>query len=396
MPLRSKHVRRLTALLLFVVLFLPLVGLGTWAVWVERGGPEAALEKTLARRLGCEAQVVGLRPTGIETAALETVTLTWTAHGGTLRLGLQNVAAESNAYGWYVRAGRGNLDLSGPTPRATLGALNDRLVQRDAGPHLVSFSVERLATTLDLGQLRVEAPLRAVALAGSDRVYEVSVWPTEAYATWTRPVPPAAVLRLDATSDRGVFDALRLSLTDIPAANAVSALTAVDLPVETGAIDVEAAWNWPAEGGDEDARRTEVVVTGRSLALEEWTGDIVGGPLTGPADGKVTVARTPQGPAWMLEVISSEGSVSASTLRAAQAAVPNVEGYGAWLSGRIGYTSLWVNVAVTPDGRARLADEVGLITTSLFNEDIPLLWCDGAAFDAQRAWQALIVQPTRK
>ncbi|MCX5654313.1 MAG: hypothetical protein NTY65_06670, partial [Planctomycetota bacterium] len=123
MHLRKKHVRWTLAAILLVAVLVPLAALAIYGIQISGDAFGRDLAARLEARLRAGAQVTGARPTGPSTAVADEVTLVWTAGGGRLVLRLSGLKAESNVYGWYVRAARGRLTLEGPSPMETLAAL---------------------------------------------------------------------------------------------------------------------------------------------------------------------------------------------------------------------------------------------------------------------------------
>ncbi|MBE3132062.1 MAG: hypothetical protein IMZ55_01200, partial [Acidobacteria bacterium] len=289
MTLRKKHLRRIVLALLVVGALVPVAGLVLYGLHVRGGAYSVALRTELESRLRCQAEVIGARPTGPSTAAADAVELTWTVGGsGRLTLRLAALTAESNAFGWYVTAAQGELLLEGHGPADVLAALNQRLVQAEHPSRLVALTVERLGVDAALPPLRVQADVRAVALA-SMTTYALTFFDIGDFET-ARDAPtretdlrPLALLRLNSTSDKGVFDGLRLERKDVPLSTLRRALPGGDEKAGAdarGTADLAIDWYWP----ETDAGAAVVTVASKKMDLAEWTASLPGGPVTGTAD----------------------------------------------------------------------------------------------------------------
>ena len=402
MALRKKHVRRLVFALLFLFVLGPLAGLAFWGLWLRSGGLDARLERELASRLRCRALVRGAHPTGLHTAAADQVELLWRSGEGHLFVTLEDLQAEAGALGWYVRAVRGSVALSGPDPAATLAALNQRLVQseapQDAGqaPVLVSLVVERLSADLDAGLARISGEAAAVAL-GDGRVLRLTFLPADTLSAESvlrrndTLVAPAwkADLALEPASDRGVFGGLKIEAEGVPATEIRQLLSGAnaDANAASGSFAIAVAWRRP----ETDPQAATVRVRGKGLDLADWTADLAGGPVTGRAALEVEYHQAGDEAGrleWRLES-EGGGQISAEALRHLEASVPGGRGLGDLFTGRIGYERLGVHFRGAAGGRGALAEgeEQPLVTTTLFGEEVPLLWAEPETFDGAAAWR---------
>jgi hypothetical protein len=392
MALRKKHVRRTVFVLLFPLVLGSLAFLLLYGVWIGSGGMNAELERELASRLRCKACVNGVRPTGFKTALADRVELLWRTDPGNLAIVLEDLQAEANEFGWYVRAARGSVILAGPDPAATLAAINQRLVQGDEPSPLVSLVVERLDADLDLGLAQLSGEVAAVALSDT-RIFRVTIFPPlseeagEVTPKWT-----VAVL-LDPASDRGVFGGLKADAKDVPAAEIRELLGEPEEEASrtAGTFDVSAHWHWPEGGADKAAAS----VRGRDLALADWTRNVPGGPITGKVQVYADYAKAGDGLARFACGLKGEGGgmVSAETLRWLEETLPSVHGYGWLLTRAIGYERLAVNFRTTAEGLGCLAegdDSPPILVTELFGEEVPILWATAEPFDERPVLERLL------
>jgi len=415
MALRKKRVRRIVFVLLFLLVLGPLALLALYGAWLGSGGMNAELERELASRLRCKAHVRGAQPTGLKTAVASHVELLWRAGPGHLAVVLEDLEAEANAFGWYVRAARGTMILAGPDPAATLAALNQRLVQPSghgtpAGPGaetpqdaaqaspLVSLVVERLDADLDLGLARLSGEVAAVALSDT-RIFRVTIFPPlseEAVRSSTdsllAPKWTVAVL-LDPASDRGVFGGLKVDAKDVPAAEIRELLGEPEEEASrtAGTFDVSVRWHWP-EG---EVDKATVAVRGRDLELADWTRNVPGGPITGKVQADADYTKTGAGPGQFQCTVKSDGGglVSAETLRWLEETLPSAHGYGELLTDSIGYERLAVNFRTTAEGLGCLAegdDSTPLLVTELSGEEVPILWVTAEPFQGRGVLEKLL------
>jgi len=266
----------------------PVVALILYGVHVRGGAYGKAVEQALVSCLRCEVEVRRGRPTGPSTAAADEVRLSWTTADGKLALQIPDLKAEHNAYGWYVTAARGDLSLTGPDPRSALAALNQRLVQVEHPSQLMALAVERLRLSLDLGPLKVQREVRALALSNMTllvvSLFEPDTLKGARRSTLTEAdLGLLAAVRLNPTSRSGVFDGLHVEMKDVPLGALHRALVRggdkADEDVH-GTADLAVDWYWP----EADADTAAVKVTARGLELSQWTQGVPGGAITGTAN----------------------------------------------------------------------------------------------------------------
>ncbi len=404
MALRKKHVRRIVFVLLFLLVLGPLAFLLLYGSWLGSGGMNAELERELASRLRCKAHVRGAQPTGLKTAVASHVELLWRAGPGHLAIALEDLEAEANEFGWYVRAARGTVKIAGPDPAATLAAINQRLVQaetpQDAAPAspLVSLVVERLGADLDLGLARLSGEVAAVALSDT-KVFRVTFFPPLSAdavlsSTDTLLAPKWMVtMLLDPASDRGVFGGMKADAKDVPAAEIRQLLGEPEEEASrtAGTFDVSVRWHWP-EG---EADKATVAVRGRDLELADWTRNVPGGPITGKVQADIECAKAGHGPPRLACDLKGDGGglVSAETLRWLEETLPSAHGYGGLLTDSIGYERLAVNFRTTAEGLGCLAegdDSPPLLVTELFGEEVPILWATAEPFQGRGVLKKLL------
>ena len=404
MALRKKRVRRIVFVLLFLLVLGPLAFLVLYGAWLGSGGMNAELERELASRLRCKAHVRGAQPTGLKTAVASHVELLWRAGPGHLAVVLEDLEAEANEFGWYVRAARGAVKIAGPDPAATLAAINQRLVQAETpqdaaqAPALVSLVVERLGADLDLGLARLSGEVATVALSDT-RIFHVTFFPplnaepirsttdTLEAPNWT------VVLLLDPASDRGVFGGLKVDAKDVPAAKIRELLGEPEEEASrtAGTFDVSVRWHWP-EG---EADKATVAVRGRDLELADWTRNVPGGPITGKVQADIECAKAGHGLPRLACDLKGDGGglVSAETLRWLEETLPSVHGCGWLLTNSIGYERLAVNFRTTAEGLGCLAegdDSPPLLVTELFGEEVPILWATAEPFQGRPVLEKLL------
>jgi hypothetical protein len=391
MPFRKKHVRWLVLGALGAFIFAPLVAIAIWALRVGGGAMDKELEALLAARLRCRASVRGARPTGLRTAACDAVELAWTAGSGDLKVRLEGVEGERNVLGWSVRAGRGSCVLAGKDSRATLAALNQRLVRTEGEPSLVSVAIPTLALDLDLGDLVLKSDCAVGGLAGEKGVWTIAFRRPDADAQPVRDGeagPAPATLTLDPTSDRGVFRGLEADLKGVPAARLAGCLPALR-PVAgdlAGTFDVALEWKWP----EDEPAAARLQVAGTGLVLDEWTAHLPGGPIQGRARLQVTWARTwPEAAALTVAVTGDGGGIiGADALRWLEEALPGAGSCGRLLDGPVGYDELVLRFHSGEGGQASLHDSAGEthILTRLFGEPVLLLWTRPDPFAPGLLW----------
>jgi len=399
MPLRKKHVRRIVFVLLFLLVLGPLAILAIYGAWLGSGGMNAELERELASRLRCKASVSGARPTGISTATAESVRLEWTAGGGHLALELADLLATRNPDGisWTVSATEGRLALEGSDAAATLSAINQRLVQLDAGLPVTHLYVQRLDLALALGPLAVDGEARLALFPRGDVLEAHFLDPTAmdrpSLSLEADAIRPLATMRLDPASDRGVFGGMKADAKDVPAAEIRQLLGEPEEEASrtAGTFDVSVRWHWP-EG---EADKVTVAVRGRDLELADWTRNVSGGPITGKVQADADYTKTGAGPGQFQCTVKSDGGglVSAETLRWLEETLPSAHGYGWLLTNSIGYERLAVNFRTTAEGLGCLAegdDSPPLLVTELFGEEVPILWATAEPFQGRGVLEKLL------
>ena len=402
MPLRKKHVRRIVFALLVVGILGPAAMLIRYGLHVRGGAYARAVEQTLVSRLRCDATVLGCRPTGSSTAAADAVHLLWTTADGNLTLNLEDLRAESSAYGWYVTAARGNLSLAGPDPQAALAAINQRLVHVEHPSQLMAINIERLGLALDLGFLNIERDARTFALSNM-AVFLVSLFDPQAPKRARRStlneadldLGLLATVRLNATSEKGVFDGLHAAMEDVPLGSIRSMLAlpaAKDAESIRGTADVTVDWRWP----DADADTAAVAVTAHDLDLSQWTQALPGGPVTGTANLDVRYAKPRQGsPALTLHLKSDGGAISGETLawldglRAGLDAAAGADQIKTAPFDRMDTQFTLVGNRVWYAGERDAWGAIPILTVQLFGVEVPLLRAGVWPFDASGLWPAL-------
>jgi len=398
MPLRKKHVRyTLFAVVMVGGLGVPL-GLIVYGVHLGGGAYGRAVETALESRLRCEAAVRGARPTGLATAAVDAVRLEWTAAGGRLALDLRDVEAVRNPDGltWTVRAGEGRLMLVGDDPAATLSAINQRLVQVEAGLPVNWLDVQRLDLALSLPPLRVETQTRLALFPDGDHLEVRLLDPYLLHRKMTEPdfdaLRPLALLHLDPTDEGGVFAGLHADTEDLPADAVRRALGLGKPSADTrGTARVTVNWHWP----EADADAATVAATVRGLDLSAWTAAAPGGPVEGTADLAVRYRREPPGEtAVAVRLHASDATITGETLRWLDGLGWPVGAPGAAPKGRVPLARLRLRLIVA-EGRGRFAGptdawgDIPLATVRLLGREVPVLRADSRPFDATGLWSAV-------
>jgi len=400
MTLRKKHVRYAVFVLVMVGGLGVLGGLVVCGLHVRSGAYGRAIERALASRLRCEAEVRGARPTGLSTAAARAVHLGWPAAGGRLALDLQDLKAIRNPDGlsWTVQAAEGRLVLAGDDPQATLSAINQRLVQVEADVPVNWLDVQQLDLDLALAPVRVEAETRLAVYPEADGL-EVRIMDPAApkllpfHKVDPEAIRPLAQMRLVPTDEGGVFAGLEAELADLPA-DAVRRALGLGRPRgrSRGTAAVTVNWHWP----DADADAATVSATVRGLDLGAWTAAAPGGPIEGTADLAVRYRRNGASKATVaVRLEAGEGtSVTGETLRWLDGLAWPVGVPGAPPTGRVPLERLAVRLLVA-EGRGRFMggrDRWGgipLATVRLLGCDVPLLRAASGPFDATGLWSAL-------
>jgi len=398
MPLRKKHVRYSVFALVMVGVLGVLTGLVVYGLHVRGGAYGRAIETALASRLRCEAALGGARPTGLSTAAAETVTLAWTAAGGRLTLDLRDAEAVRNPDGttWTVTAATGRLALTGPDPAATLSAINQRLVQVEADVPVTYLYVQRLDLSLALEPLDLQAETRAVLVASPDglevRLFDAGLLDRSSRTLRSDSYRLLARMRLKPTDEGGVFAGLHADLADMPADALRRALGLGQAPRGSkGAAHVTVNWHWPGA----DPRAGTVSAAVRGLELAAWTSAAPGGRVEGTADLAIQYRRQRSGEmAVALRLEASDCTMAGETLQWLDGLAWPVGVPGAAPKGRVPLERFSVSLLVA-DGRGRFAGQPGpwggipLATVRLLGHEVPVLWADPKPFDAHGLWAAV-------
>lgn len=399
MPLRSQHIRWTVFAVVVIGVLTPIVLLSVHAFQLGGGAYGKAVTAELASRLRCEAVVRGARPTGPGAAAADEISLIWPAGNGRLAVRLKNVTAESDAYGWHVTAAQGAATLSGPSPAATLAALNQRLVQAEGGMPLASLAIDRLTLGLSAGGRLLDTDVRAAGQANM-QVFAISFFaPGHAKAATgktggkAQAEKPLATLRLDSTSPHGVFQALRADVKDLTLGGRRGSREpdAAGTPVRAS-LDIVADWNRPEKGRQADT----VTLTARDLDLQEWTDRMPGGPVRGTAGVTLACVRPAGGQTRTTLAVDSigGGTISAETLEWLRGLPAGCRGFGGKLKGNVTFDRLSIRCGLAGDrGRFEVPFDAlarqPLVSTRTLGRDVPLLWAAGGTFDAGDLWPPL-------
>jgi hypothetical protein len=393
MPLRKKHVRWILAGLLMAAVLVPLAALVLYGFRMSGDAMGRDLAAQLESRLRASAQVEGVRPTGPSTAVADEVTLTWKAGGGRLVLRLSGLKAESNVYGWYVRAARGRLTLEGPSPMETLAALNQRLIQPEGSTRLVSLVVERLDVRLNAGGRILRTEVLALALSRAT-AYDVTAYRPDAIKGPSRKLTasPLVSLRLNPASERGLFEYVKADFKGLPLgrpAKEAAGVPAADFVA--GKIDLDADYSAAASPAS-DAKARAVF---HDLDLAMWTKNAPGGPLTGAAALTLAYDRKARGPEELrVDLESSGGSVTPAFLGWAETLPASLRagkpaGPAAMEFDRLAVRCRIVGNRGWFEGPADPAGGVPLATSRLLGIDLPLLRAPSHPFDAREVWPPL-------
>jgi len=416
MPLRKRHVRRIVAAGLAVLVLGALGTLAIWGVWFRRGGYDRALVALLESHLRCRATVAGARPTGLGAAEAAQVALAWEAAGGRLVLSLSRLTAKSGerssppgpdaagaaaggglalpgaAGPWDVAAEAGDLRLEGPRPLEVLSALNQRLVQAEGRLPVQSLRVEALRLALETDRLAVTD--LAQVEADTNKKGFIAVRFMRRSAPGGKPSEaPDAVLNLKPASPEGIFNGFTADVGGFPAHRVVLKGTRRGRPGAEnagGLIDLDV--DWPAAG----RKAVYVELSARGLALTDWTAAMPGGPVAGSAE-LVAIWRRPPAKPGELEVRLTvrQGRLSAEALRW-------LEGLPAGLCAAAGsrkepldFEALAIEIFATGDrarfaARADLFGRIPLVEGRLFGRPVPLVWASPRPFDAAALERAVL------
>ncbi len=409
MPLRKQHVRyTVFALVMACGLGVP-AGLIVYSLHLRTGAYGQALEQALATRLRCRAAVEHARPTGLATAAAESVRLSWTAAGGRLSLDLRKVEAARNPDGatWTVTAADGRLTLAGEDPSATLSAINQRLVQVEAGVPVTRLYVQRLA--LALAPVHVEAEARLAVFPDGQVLEAYLLDPSAIDRRMTEPdaeaYRPLVRMRLAPTDEDGVFAGLRADLKQV-STDALRRTLGLGPPSRspagtapngrrTGRVTVN--WFWPeadASQREPNGEAATVALEIPDLDLATWTAEAPGGPVEARGTIEVIYVRDRRGDASLgLRLNAGAGTLRGETLDWLGGLPAPLAGWGTVRPERVPFDRLRVAVRAR-NGTARFTgpsgrDPPALVTVRLLGFEIPLLWASAEAFDGAALWRAV-------
>jgi len=399
MPLRKKHVRYALFVVVMAGSLGVLSGLLVYGLHIHGGAYGRDVSQALASRLRCGSTVRGARPTGLSTAAADEVRLWWTAAGGRLALGLRHVQAVRNTDGvsWTVQADEGRLALVGDDPAATLSAINQRLVQVEAGMPVNWLDVQRLDLDLALTPVRVEAETRLAVYPEDDGLTVRLMDPAAPKLLPFHKVDPEAIrplarLRLAPRDEAGVFAGLDADLKDLPA-DAVRRALGFGKPSADAGGTARVTVDWPRPDADADA--VTVAATVRNLDLASWTSAAPGGPVEGTAGLDLRYRRKRSGRAAVaVRLHTSEATITGETLRWLDGLGWPVGVPGAAPTGRVPLARLHVRLIVE-EGRGRFAGPpdawfgIPLATVRLLGREGPVLRADPRPFDAKGLWPAI-------
>ena len=399
MPLRKKHVR----IALVAVIMVGVLGLVTtlvvYGLHVRGGAFGTALERALAGRLRCDATVRGARPTGLSTAAADTVRLEWTAGGGRLTLDLHTLRATRNPDGvsWTVSAVEGRLALVGDDPAATLAAINQRLVQVDTSIPVNYLYVQRLDLALAMDPLQIETRVRLALFPDGKGLDAYLLDPDLAdgpvQSLEADALRPLAQLRVAPTNAGGVFAGLHAEVNHLPARavrRALGMAVSDAAAVASDTVDLKVDWFWP----EADARAGRILLASRDLDLAAWTTGLPGGPVTGAATLDLAYTLGPSGDTSVAFRLDAPGAtVDGDTLDWLAGLPGPLAGWGAVCPPRV--TVDRFTVRVQADGQTarflgpRQEDVIPLVGVRLMGYDIPLVWASAAPFEASPLWPAV-------
>ena len=401
MPLRKKHVRRIVLALLAAGVLGPLVFLACYAAYTRGGAYGRAIETELASRLRCEATVRGARPTGVATAAADSVELTWTAGEGRLTLRLEDLEAERKSDGWYVAATNGEVSLSGPTPMETLSALNQRLVQVNSTSPLAELSVDLVDIGLDLPPRRLQVWVGAIARAKGEG-YDVEFLPEPLGPSRSMGYPPEpdvktiGCLLLSPRSRNGVFAGLhaqvrtRRPLLHIREHEELADGT-IRVATMAGIRELSIDWHWP-----QAEAQSATFGVGLDLSdMARWTKSLPGGPVTGRAELAVTHVKGRQGaPATEVVLTSGAGTLGDETLWWLTGLPAGLAAAGPISAKTIAFDRLALRCRIVGDrgqfeGPPDADGTIPVLTCRLFGVDVPIVKAGTRTFDAAALWAAL-------
>jgi hypothetical protein len=395
MPLRKKHVRRIVAAAVLLVVLAPLAALALYALSLRGDLYGRGVAKELASRLRCEADIRGARPTGPSSAAADGVDLTWDTGIGQVIFRLKNVTATRTAAGWQVLADQGRLEVQTQNLRETLEVWNQRMVQPAGADTALTVRVESFTVALatdvaaceergvfEFG-LGVATPLRA-------RFHG------ENSAAGAKPGRFSLSVHLDPRSGAGVFQVLNAHMEGVPANRLARFLLGREAPTVTaGTARIEMQWaraGWQSPGPSADLPR-HITVAAKGLDLAEWTPAIPGGPVRATADFGLDFTEADRGDDQLtVAVTAMDGAIGPETLRWLEElpmglAAVHLPGHQA-----IAFDRLAVRCLVA-GGRGRFETDhpmqTELISGHLMGARVPLLVAPARPFDAAALWAEL-------
>jgi hypothetical protein len=320
---------------------------------------------------------------------------------------IQDLKAERNAYGWCVRAARGGLTLIGPDPAETLAALNQRLVQVEAAPRLMSLEVGELQVHLAVGGQAAEATVRATAVS-NEQEYSIALSPPALVRT--AGTAPFVFIRLNAVSAGGVFDGLRADVTGVRLKHAGPRGMGGPGNADLCTLDFSADWRWPdpgaagvppataraapvpggPEGTKPQTERLRVALHDTDLAA--WTQSLPGGPVTGKGELTIAYERPKKRqPELTVRLESKGGRIAPPTLEwletiGAGLVTAKPDGTSPVEFERLSLTCRVVGDQGHFEGEADQAGGIPLMTTPLPDMAPPLVRATPGAFDTRDVW----------
>jgi hypothetical protein len=393
MPLRKKHVRRIVAGLLFVLVLAPLAVLAALALGLRGDAYSNAMAAELSARLHCDAAVHGARPTGPGTAAAETVELVWQIGAGRVAFQLDDLVATRDATSaWRLTARSGQVAVKSDNLRETLQALNQRLVQPadDQPPITLAETPFTVA---------IESDLVTTRETGEFRLNKGHVTPFE--ATFRRSTSAGRIsvgIHLDPRSPAGAFQMLGARLDNLPVDRFGRCLLGPKPPATlAGTARVDITWGragWQQPPQNSDAFR-HIVLNAKDLDLSQWTGSLPGGPMHGAATLSLTYVDDNDGPPQTIVAISArDGDIHPDTLRWLEGLGAGLKAPGSASNRPVTFDRLFARCNIEAgcgqfDGTRDLGGMIPLATTRLFGSEVPLLTATGRPFDAEMFWAIL-------
>jgi hypothetical protein len=398
MTLRKKHIRRIVAASIFVVVAVPLAAMVLTALGLRGNAYGDAIAAQLAARLHCDAAIRGARPASPGEAAADSLELSWQTSSGPVTFRLDGITATLEPAGWNVKARQGGLSLKVKDLREALSALNQRLVQpgKDRSPQ-VTLAVEAFTVTVDSDLATLEERGRLKIERGID---------TPLMARFETPgnVPEKIkmTVHMDPHSPAGVFQVARAHLDHVPAGRFATCLLGPEHPRElAGTVKIDVTWArsgraQPKQQESEPAR--EVLLSAEGLDLAQWTAALPGGPIRAK-DVALALEYTEETPGrtrTTVSLVGGDGDLGPETLRW-------LEGLPAGLKARpastdalhVMFDRLQVRCTVQ-SGRGQFSGSLGMDGTTPILADraaaaseSPILGAAGGAFDASALWSAI-------